>query len=192
MRWLLAVFILAALPGLALADAAPLTPVGPNFQPIGQTQVRMENEKMTAGFPLHASVQKENFYATRVQGFQVKVGGQPVPHEERRADYYGEPRDWAVWQLDFKKGQPLDLEVRYHFDVYGRGKGGDGDLYLTYILDTGAYWAGTIGKADAVVTFDRPVRKEVSGDRTPAQGGCGRSALSAPRLLRRGGAELLG
>jgi hypothetical protein len=118
------------------------------------------DESLEVGFPLWEGRQGETFVG-RVDNFAVTVGGVALPFQERPVTYEGKAAPFAVWKLDFKKDQPLDLTVTYNWRYVSRvGKSSAAPMYVGYILKTGKYWAGTIGWAEAVLTMDRPVRAE--------------------------------
>jgi hypothetical protein len=187
-------FVLVLLSGTALADSTPMRNLGPGFQPVYSSKVRMESERidialhreaggwldrpvaadvrvrfhfvpaadetMDAGFPLQVPLKQRSEAYIGAADFSVTVAGVPLPYEKRKATFDGEESDWALWHLDFRRGQPLDLEVRYNISVGGSTKHADRDLKLTYILQTGKFWDGTIGRAEAYLTADRPLKAE--------------------------------
>ncbi|MFZ5823624.1 MAG: hypothetical protein ACOY94_04735 [Bacillota bacterium] len=122
------------------------------------------DESLEVGFPLRMSLPRSNG-SERLEGFSVKVDGQPLPHTEREVTYGGETTGWAVWQMAFKQGQPQNVAVSYRIR-FSRGK--LPELRLFYILKTGAFWDGTIGHATAAITFDRPLRAgDILAETTP-------------------------
>jgi hypothetical protein len=181
---------LALLPARAArADSAPLKALGPGLQPLASTTVRMEaerieihlgpgdnpedlvwqhradvkvwfrfvpeaDESMLAGFPLFA------YPMEPPRDFKVSVGGKELSYEERQVSWNEKDARWAVWHLDFHKGEPLEVEVRYWQQVNPYGKAAASDLLIGYVLRTGAFWAGTIGRAEATISLDRPIRQE--------------------------------
>jgi hypothetical protein len=118
------------------------------------------DEKITAGFPLFVIDREKNIHGAPVQDFKVLAGGRELTTETRFATYGGMETRWATFPLEFRKGTPLDLEVAYSLPVHPYGKTVNSDLWIAYVLRTGAYWAGTIGKAEATLTMDRPIRPE--------------------------------
>lgn len=190
---MMALTLLSALPGLAMADAAPLRTLGPTLQPVAETQVRMESErieialrpgparrpwevhadvqvrfrflpgadeKMEAGFPLQPRPRTPGQDAATIREFSVSVGGAELPHQVRRVEWDGVSTDWAVWPLSFRKGEAQEVLVRYTMPVEAQSKGPWGEMSLDYVLRTGAFWAGTIGRAEAIVRWARPIRPE--------------------------------
>lgn len=188
-----ALTLLAALPGRALADAAPLRTMGPSLQPVGETRVRMENERieirlrrgssgnpwqleadvqvlfrflpgadeqMEAGFPLQPRPRTPGQDGAVIRDFSVTSGGVTLPHQVKRVDWEGVSTDWAVWHLSFRKGQAQEVVVRYRMPVEPQAKGPWGDLRLDYVLRTGAFWTGTIGRAEAILRSERPILPE--------------------------------
>lgn len=194
-RFLLAVtlsFLLLPLasPARVMADAAPLRTLGPTLQPVAETRVRMESErieislrpgpvkrpweveaevqvlfrflpeadeKMEAGFPLQPRPRTAGQDSAPIRDFAVRAGGADLPHQVRRVEWDGVSSDWAVWPLSFRKGEVQEVLVRYTVPVEPQGKGPWGEMSLDYILRTGAYWAGPIGRAEAIVRSARPI-----------------------------------
>lgn len=189
----MALTLLSALPGLAMADAAPLRTLGPTLQPVTQTQVRMESERieinlrrgpanhpweaqadvqvlfrflpgadetMEAGFPLQPRPRTPGQEAASVAEFAVSAGGVEIPHQVRRVEWDGVSSDWAVWPLSFRKGEAQEILVRYKMVVEPQTKGPWGEMSLDYVLRTGAFWASTIGRAEAILRSERPILPE--------------------------------
>lgn len=118
------------------------------------------DEKMTAGFPLFVWDPKKNIYGAHLQDFRVYAGGQELATSLKGGFMDGTNVDWAIFDLTFEAGKPLDLEVTYSMEAVPYGKTWASDLWISYVLRTGAFWAGTIGHAEAHLTMDRPVRAE--------------------------------
>jgi hypothetical protein len=78
----------------AAADTVPLAPVGPALQSQRPTK---------ASRPI--------FYGAPIQDFKVTAGGQAVAAEVRDGAYKSSDARWATFPLQFRKGEPLDLEV---------------------------------------------------------------------------------
>ncbi len=187
--WLLGLLVWLV-PSAALADAAPVLAVGPGLQPVATTKVRLESERielsishrdywdlsgavrvqfhfmptadetLEVGFPLWAGRQID-MNMGRLDEFAVMRNGTALPYEERQVTFEGKAAPWAMWKLHFQKDVPLDLEVTYRWSHLSlAGKRANAPIYLAYVLKTGAFWAGTIGRAEAVLTMDRPIRAE--------------------------------
>lgn len=56
---------------------------------------------------------------------------------------------WALWSMDFRRGRPVRLTVRYRQLFVLESP--DSPLELSYVLKTGAAWKGPIGRARIVV-----------------------------------------
>ncbi len=133
--------------------------------------------QVTMGFPFRLQWGQVFFEGDEVEvdipaalGFESLVDGEPVETRLRteRAGPSGEvvePTTYQVWDVTFAPGQTRTLVTRYdtqwnHWidvdDRYGYG--------LTYITETGAAWAGTIGRATISVEIPaeipRPSRFE--------------------------------
>jgi hypothetical protein len=192
---LTAAFLVLLFPVIASANTAPVLSIGPALQPLAETKVRLESERievtvrpssdpnsyflereadyrirfrfmpeadeeLMAGFPLIVVSPTGMWMGQLVRDFAVSLNGQAVAHEKRDVLFGGAPVPWAVYRLSFRQEEPLELEVTYQTWVSPRGKTWQSDLFLSYILQTGRYWAGTIGRAEAVVTFDRSLQPE--------------------------------
>jgi len=123
------------------------------------------DEEMLVGFPLFIIDPEQSIYGGQVQDLRVEVDGQEVAVEVRPSAYgkqngNAHPANWAVYPVSFRAGQPLEMVVSYRMPVSPFGKSPNAPLWVSYVLRTGAYWAGSIGRAEAVVTMDRPVRTE--------------------------------
>lgn len=122
------------------------------------------DEEMTVGFPLFVIDPEQSIYGARIEDLRVEVDGREVPVEIRPSAYGKEnpdadPADWAVYPVSFRAGQPLEMVISYTMPVAPYGKRPDSPLWVSYVLRTGAYWAGTIGRAEAAITMDRPIRE---------------------------------
>ncbi|MCB0120495.1 MAG: hypothetical protein KDD72_15780, partial [Anaerolineales bacterium] len=123
-------------------------------------------EKMQVRFPL-------SFFNGNSDGFgrfpeiasiAVKVDGKSVPTRRENQPFVNnessfEERDevpWAVFDVTFPPNQDVIIEVMY--DVNGFG------YYpyqaFKYILETGAGWNGTIGKADVIVRMPYEISEQ--------------------------------
>ncbi|MGE5676283.1 MAG: hypothetical protein ACM3XM_20770, partial [Mycobacterium leprae] len=138
---------------LILSDAAADYRIQFHFVPTA-------DESLTLGFPLFVIDQANRIDGAHIQDFRVQTGGNELPTETKTALYQGINTEWATFPVSFQSGKPLDLEITYRMPVAPAGKFWDADLWLGYVIRTGAYWAGTIGKAEANLTVDRPLRPE--------------------------------
>ncbi|MBP2018409.1 hypothetical protein J2Z79_001820 [Symbiobacterium terraclitae] len=123
------------------------------------------DEEMLVGFPLFVIDPEQSIFGGHIQDLRVEVDGQEVPVEIRKSEYGkrnpdADPADWAVYPVSFRAGQPLEMVVSYWMPVFPYGRTHDAPFWVSYVLRTGAYWAGTIGRAEAVVTLDKPIRAE--------------------------------
>jgi len=145
-------------------------PLRPSRDAVGDFRVwfRFEpeaDEEMTVGFPLFIYDLERSIFGARIEDLRVEVDGREVPVEIRESSYGKEnpdadPAEWAVYPVRFRAGQPLEMVVRYRMPVAGYGKGFGAPFWVSYVLRTGAHWAGPIGRVEAVITMDRPIREE--------------------------------
>jgi len=107
------------------------------------------DESMAVRFPIAASDGRWNY--PEISNLLIKVNGKQVQY--RRADYpeLNYPNDdlvpWAEFDVTFPAGQDVSILVEY--DLKGSGYYPFTALY--YILETGAGWKDTIGKADIIL-----------------------------------------
>src|SRR6185503_17787662 len=85
-----------------------------------------------------------------IGNLQITVNGRQVQH--RRANYpdlgwSDEAVPWAEFDVNFPAGQDVSIHVAY--DLTGSGYYPYTAFY--YILETGAGWKDTIGKADLIL-----------------------------------------
>ncbi|MBL8099116.1 MAG: hypothetical protein JNK81_08025 [Anaerolineales bacterium] len=114
-------------------------------------------EKMAVRFPLsffngdsdgYGNFPEINSIIVKVDGKIVSTRREIQPHSYSQRSYNErEEIPWAVFDVTFPPNQDVMIEVIY--DVYGYG------YYpyeaFKYILETGAGWNGTIGKAEIIV-----------------------------------------
>jgi len=130
-----------------------------------------EAVSMTVWFPLASALESVEWQLSpeeivpRIEGLQVKVDGQavdlsvsewPNPKGEDRP-----PLPWASFPVTFPAGKETIIQVSYILpaqrtvDYVG--------MRLYYIFQTGAGWAGPIGKAELVVNLPYPASAETIG-----------------------------
>jgi len=116
---------------------------------------------MTVWFPLASALESEEWenhigeVAPRIENFEVSVNGQPLAYEvselpnPKGADAPLLP--WASFPVTFPAGQDTLIEVSYLIwaqeDITGVG------MSLSYIFQTGAGWAGSIGHAELIINL---------------------------------------
>jgi hypothetical protein len=115
------------------------------MQNLGET-----DESFDVWFPLSASVRYPGLLAYMpdnvVQDFQVWVDGMPIATEQVQAPDLSDPTQesaWARFPMSFPAGQQVVVRVNYTLYPSGRRPFGG----FEYILQTGAGWKDTIGKA---------------------------------------------
>jgi hypothetical protein len=144
---------------MTLASAGDLAQVRAVFT---MRNLGNQPESMAVRFPL-------SFWNGASDGFfncpentdlRVSVDGQQVPTRritsEPRDECDGDPMPWAAFDVTFPPGKDVTIAVSYTQRAYG-------DAYhsvLSYILETGAGWQGTIGMADIIVQMPYQVSPE--------------------------------
>lgn len=122
------------------------------------------DEEMMVGFPLFIFDPEQAIFGAHIENLRVEIDGREVATEVRESAVHQDadagPVNWAVFPVTFRAGQPLEMVVSYTMNVLPYGKGYGAPLWVAYVLRTGAHWAGTIGRAEAVLAMDRPIRAE--------------------------------
>ncbi|NPV70926.1 MAG: GerMN domain-containing protein [Firmicutes bacterium] len=101
------------------------------------------DERLTVGFP-PGVLPDEEFFTRQVEEFRVTLDGEGLAH---RIETIRRPRTeetWAVWETPFRKGR-IRMDVAYTIPMDPPKP--DSDLRFYYVLRTGKYWEGPIGKA---------------------------------------------
>ena len=75
---------------------------------------------------------------------------------EPRGEYCDQPTFWAAFPVAFPPGAEVTLRVQYEQKTWGFSP----YLVLTYLLETGAGWYGTIGEAEILVHLPYPATPE--------------------------------
>ncbi len=181
--------VVLALPRLgAWANAAPPEAAGGgNPGPDNRTQVRMVREQVRLRLnPQGDRAAVEGVYVMQNQGEQAEnlqvlyplrflftqCEGQEIQNlrvwvDDRQVTTQrieGQPRPqgceaptpWAAFPVTFPPGQEVTLRVQYEQAAWGYPP----YLVVTYILETGAGWYGTIGEADIAVRLPYPASEE--------------------------------
>jgi hypothetical protein len=103
--------------------------------------------------------------APRVENFQVAVNGKPLEYAVvELPNPQGEDKPllpWASFQVRFPAGKEINIQVGYLFQP----QTGINllDMTLSYIFQTGAGWAGPIGKAELQINLPYPASEETIG-----------------------------
>ena len=130
-----------------------------------------EAVSLTVWFPLASTLENDEWeyhpreVAPRIENFQVAVAGQPLTYSinelpnPKGADYPLLP--WANFPVTFPPGQDTLIQVSYLIwaqdDITGVG------MFLYYIFQTGAGWAGNIGRAELVINLPYLASPETIG-----------------------------
>jgi hypothetical protein len=134
------------------------------------TMVNPTNEavSMTAWFPLASALETEEWKITpgevvpRIVRFQVLVDGKPLEYKvSELPNLKGEdkpPLPWASFPVAFPAGEEAHIQISYVLPAWWSYEGLAMNLY--YIFQTGAGWAGPIGKAELVVNLPYPASAE--------------------------------
>jgi hypothetical protein len=130
-----------------------------------------EAVSMTVWFPLASALEDVRWEehigesAPRIENFQVSVDGEPLEYRVTELpNPQGEdkpPLPWASFPVTFPAGEEVNIQVGYVFlpqtgiNIL--------DMTLSYIFQTGAGWAGPIGKAELQVNLPYPASEETIG-----------------------------
>jgi hypothetical protein len=134
-----------------------------------------ETRDMTVWFPLGSALKnaiwkigdRPGEIVPRITGFQVSVNGSKVEHmvselpNPKGADML--PFPWASFPVTFPVEADTVIHVSYAVPLQGSPMGYDMALY--YIFQTGAGWAGPIGRAELIVNLPYPASKETMAAR---------------------------
>jgi hypothetical protein len=123
---------------------------------------------MTAWFPLASALETEEWnlnpgeVVPHIVNFQVSVEGKPL---EYRVTELPNPKGadklllpWASFPMTFPAGEETLVRISYSIPAWWSYEGLT--MNLTYIFQTGAGWAGPIGKAELVVNLPYPASAE--------------------------------
>ena len=132
-----------------------------------------EAVSMTVWFPLASALENARWeehpaddVVPRIQNFQVSVDGIPVDFTVNELpNPQGEdkpPLPWASFPVTFPAGKEVLIQVRYVFFPQPTAVDGVG-MTLYYVFQTGAGWAGPIGKAELEVNMPYPASEETIG-----------------------------
>jgi len=127
-----------------------------------------EAESMTAWFPLASALEAEEWnlnpgeVVPRIERFQVIMDNKPLEYNvSELPNPKGEDNPllpWASFPVTFPAGEEAHVQVSYVVPAWWSYEGLAMKLY--YILQTGAGWAGPIGKAELVVNLPYPASAE--------------------------------
>ncbi len=124
----------------------------------GQYRLRNEGsqtEDLAVRFPLSYLTDEGNNRppCPEIRDLQVRVDGQPVNWTRQQstpiAYCHEDSAPWAVFQVTFPPGQEVVVEVTYTQEAWGY----EPYRVLTYIVETGAGWYGTIGQGEIQVVM---------------------------------------
>lgn len=115
-----------------------------------------ETRRVLMGFP--GEVPKEpRFYGDRaIYDFRAYAGGQEIPvalEPESRVVFAGAPRgftSWYTFTVTFAPGQQLTVVNTYRVK---NPESNMGHAWVEYVLTTGRFWGGTIGRATVTVNL---------------------------------------
>jgi hypothetical protein len=131
-----------------------------------------QDVSMTVWFPLASALGKTNWEelppgdpVLRVENFRVAVDGKPISYRiSELPNPQGEdkaPLPWASFPVTFPAKSEIPIHVSYVFlpqmmiDMVS--------MTIAYVFQTGAGWAGPIGKAELVVNLPYPASAETVG-----------------------------
>jgi len=132
-----------------------------------------EAVSMTVWFPLASALETDDWeghigeIAPRIENFQVAIDGKPLAHEVSEwPNPQGEdkpPLPWASFPVTFPAGKQVLIQVAYLIWAQQDPGLGAVGMSLTYVFQTGAGWAGPIGKAELEVNLPYPASAETIG-----------------------------
>jgi hypothetical protein len=127
-----------------------------------------EAVSMTAWFPLASALETVEWdlnpdeVVPSIQRFQVIMDGKPLEYiVSELPNPKGEdkpPLPWASFPVSFPAGEESQVQISYELPAWWSYEGLAMNLY--YIFQTGAGWAGPIGKAELVVNLPYPASAE--------------------------------
>ena len=155
----------------------PWSPYSPDMYPAVAdvladfTMVNPTNEavSMTAWFPLASALENAAWeehtadeVVPRIERFQAIMDGKPLEYSvSELPNPKGEdnpPLPWASFPVTFPAGEETHIQISYVLPAWWTYNGLAMSLY--YIFQTGAGWAGPIGKAELVVNLPYPASVE--------------------------------
>lgn len=120
------------------------------------------DEELELGFPLFVVDEEKGIMGAPIQDLTVEVDGQQVATEVRSGVWGKEAKgpnsSWATFPVTFRAGQPLEMVIGYTMPAQPFGKSQAASFWIAYVLETGALWAGPIGRIEAVISVDKPIR----------------------------------
>jgi hypothetical protein len=127
-----------------------------------------EELSMTAWFPLASALETEEWnlnpgeVVPSIERFQVIMDGKPLEYTVHElpnpAGEDKSPLPWASFPVTFPVGEETHVQVSYTLPAWWSHEGLVMSLY--YIFQTGAGWAGPIGKAELLVNLPYPASAE--------------------------------
>ncbi|MFN8454156.1 MAG: hypothetical protein U0401_05690 [Anaerolineae bacterium] len=116
------------------------------------------SEQMQVRFPLQDASHSYYNFPTDIEGFSVRVAGQPVATTTitGRLPSTKEDINWAAFPVLFPPGQEVTIEVSY----LTRPTGYLPAARFGYLLETGAGWRDTIGLVDIIARLPYPANAE--------------------------------
>ncbi len=125
---------------------------------------------LTAWFPLASALESVSWelnpdeIVPRIASFHVAVDGDPIDYSvselpnPKGADKPLLP--WASFPVSFSAGGETMIQVSYLLPLQSSVKGSE--LALYYIFQTGAGWAGPIGRAELILNLPYPASAETA------------------------------
>ena len=135
------------------------------------TNPTSEEVGMTVWFPLASTLENDEWeshageVAPRIENFRVSVAGQPLTYNinelpnPKGTDYPLLPL--ASFPVTFPAGQDILIQVSYL--IWAQDDIGGVGMFLSYIFQTGAGWAGPIGRAELVINLPYLASPETIG-----------------------------
>jgi hypothetical protein len=128
----------------------------------------IEAVKLTAWFPLASALEIEEWnlnpgeVVPRIERFQVTLDGRSLEYNvSELPNPKGKDKPllpWASFPVTFPAGEETHVQISYVVPAWWSYEGLTMNLY--YIFQTGAGWAGPIGKAELIVNLPYPASAE--------------------------------
>jgi hypothetical protein len=123
---------------------------------------------MKMGFPFYSSGPKG--FKAWVQGKSVNVGKRPMGGKGEivlQNEKSGFTLDIYIWDISFLGREKKDVNVEY-FGGWGNQLSSN-DYYFIYVVETGALWSDSIGKADFYLTLSKDAMRMLRDPRMKLQ-----------------------
>jgi hypothetical protein len=125
------------------------------------------DESLEAIFPFTDinNCYNDYFYEVYKAAFKVSIDGQPVQTSEfttpSQVGEHCNPVNWGKFEILFPSRKKVSVDINYTMYESDRSqRWGSPKKSIYYLLETGAGWLGTIGKAEVILNFPYEITKE--------------------------------